>query len=95
VFFSKGSRGPSDIVAIKNDLIWLIQIKSSNKIPKIQGYEIYNLIKMSDKINNSFPILALVTPKLLCNINDNSLFYGDCLLNFYSLPDWKSISLLQ
>ena len=94
VFFSKGSKGPSDVVAMKNGLIWLIQIKSSSKIPKIQGYEIRNLIKMSDKINNSFPVLALVTPNLSCNVNDNSLFCGDCLLNFYSLPEWKSIALL-
>ena len=28
VYFSKGSRGPSDIVAMKDQLIWLIQIKS-------------------------------------------------------------------
>lgn len=94
VFFSKGSKGPSDIVAMKNGLIWLIQIKSSSKIPKIQGYEIRNLIKMSDKIINSFPVLALVTPNLSCNVNDNSLFCGDYLLNFYSLPDWKSTALL-
>ena len=51
VYFSKGSRGPSDIVAIKNEMIWLIQIKSSTKIPKIHGYEIQNLIKLSDKID--------------------------------------------
>ncbi len=93
VYFSKGSRGPSDIVAIKNDLIWLIQIKSSTKIPKIHGYEIQNLIKLSTKINNSFPVLSLVSPKLCCNTNPNSISFGDYLLNFYSLPDWKSITL--
>ncbi len=93
VYFSKGSRGPSDIVAIKSDVIWLIQIKSSTKIPKIHGYEIHNLIKMSSKINNSFPILSLVSPKLDCNTNGNSILFGNYLLNFYLLPDWKSVAL--
>jgi hypothetical protein len=93
IYFSKGSRGPSDIIAIKNDIIWLIQIKSSTKIPKIRGYEINNLIKLSNKINNSFPILSLVNPNIRCNVNPNSIFCGDYLLNFYLLPDWKSITL--
>lgn len=93
IYFSKGSRGPSDIIAIKNDTIWLIQIKSSTKIPKIRGYEINNLIELSNKINNSFPILSLVNPNIMCNINPNSIFCGDYLLNFYLLPDWKSITL--
>jgi hypothetical protein len=94
IYFSKGSRGPSDIIAIKNDIIWLIQIKSSTKIPKIHGYEINNLIKLSNKINNSFPILSLVGPNIRCNLNPNSIVCGDYLLNFYLLPDWKSITLL-
>ncbi len=93
VYFSKGSRGPSDIVAIKNNAIWLVQIKSSTRIPKIQGYEIRNLIKMSNKINNSFPILSLVSPKLDCNANDNFISFGNYSLNFYLLPDWKSVTL--
>ena len=93
VYFSKGSRGPSDIVAIKNDVIWLIQIKSSARIPKIHGYEIRNLIKMSDKINNSFPVLSLVSPKLDCISNENSFIVGDYMLNFYLLPGWKRVTL--
>jgi Holliday junction resolvase len=93
VYFSKGSRGPSDVVAIKNDAIWLIQIKSSAKIPKIHGYEIRNLIKMSNKINNSFPVLSLVSPKLDCNPNEDSIICGDYMLNFYLLPDWKSVTI--
>jgi Holliday junction resolvase len=93
VYFSKGSRGPSDIVAIKNEMIWLIQIKSSTKIPKIHGYEIQNLIKLSDKIDNSFPVLSLVSPNISCNAHANSVSSGDYLLNFYLLPDWKNIPL--
>jgi len=78
---------------MKDDLIWLIQIKSSTTIPKIHGYEISNLIKLSNKINNSFPVISLVSPKLFCNINKNTAFLGNYLLNFYLLPEWKSISL--
>ncbi len=93
VYFSKGSRGPSDIIAIKNDVIWLVQIKSSTRIPKIRGCEIHNLIEMSNKINNSFPILSLISPKLGCNANANSILFGNYSLNFYLLPDWKSVTL--
>ncbi len=93
VYFSKGSRGPSDIIAIKNDVIWLIQIKSSTRIPKIRGFEIHNLIKMSNKINNSFPILSLISPKLDSNANANTILFGNYSLSFYLLPDWKSVTL--
>ena len=93
IYFSKGSRGPSDIIAIKNDIFWLIQIKSSTKIPKIHGYEIHDLIKLSKKLQNSFPVLAFIAPNMCCNINTNSIFFGDYLLNFYLLPEWKSITL--
>ncbi len=93
VYFSKGSRGPSDIVAIKNEIIWLIQIKSSTKIPKIHGYEIQNLIKLSEKINNSFPVLSLVSPNMSCSTDADSISSGDYLLNFYLLPEWKNITL--
>ena len=93
VYFSKGSRGPSDIIAIKNDVIWLIQIKSSTRIPKIRGCEIHNLIKMSNKINNSFPILSLIRPQLDSNANANSILFGNYSLSFYLLPDWKGVTL--
>ena len=95
VYFSKGSRGPSDIVAIKDQLIWLIQIKSSTKIPKIRGYEIQNLIKLSYKIDNSYPILSIINPKSCCPVNKNSISLGKYFLNFYLLPQWKSIALPQ
>ena len=93
VYFSKGSRGPSDIIAIKNDVIWLIQIKSSTRIPKIRGCEISNLIKMSNKINNSFPILSLISPRLDRDANANSILFGSYSLSFYLLPDWRSVTL--
>lgn len=93
VYFSKGSRGPSDIVAIKNGSIWLIQIKSSTKIPKIRGYEITNLIKLSRKVKNSFPVISLIAPKSCCIAKENCVSVGDYFLNFYLLPEWKSITL--
>lgn len=93
VYFSKGSRGPSDIVAIKNEVIWLIQVKSSSKIPKIRGYEISNLIELSNKVNNSFPIISLIVPKSCSFSKDNSVSIGDYFLNFYLLPEWKRITL--
>ena len=93
VYFSKGSRGPSDIVAIKNGSIWLIQVKSSTKIPKIRGSEINNLIKLSNKINNSFPILSLISPQSCCISKYDSISFGDYFLNFYLLPEWKDIAL--
>ncbi len=93
IYFSKGSRGPSDVVAIKNNIFWLIQIKSTTKIPKIHGYEIVNLVNMSKKIKNSFPILSLVTQNMSSNVNPNSIVLGDYVINFYLLPNWKSLSL--
>ncbi len=94
ILFSKGSRGPADIIARKNNKTLLIQVKSSTKIPKIHGYEIQNLIKMSNKITDSYPVVLLVHPQLNCNLVDNSIIVGNYLLNFFLLPDWKSISII-
>ncbi len=95
VFFSKGSRGPADIIAQKNNTTLLIQVKSSTKIPKIYGYEIQDLVKMSNKISCSFPILLLVHPYLECNVFDNSIVIGNYLLNFFLLPEWKNINIVE
>ncbi|MGD9672634.1 MAG: hypothetical protein AB7U98_04035 [Candidatus Nitrosocosmicus sp.] len=91
VFFSKGSKGPADIVAKQNDIILLVQVKSSTKIPRIHGCEIQQLIQMADKISNSYPILSLIHPQLNCNTNNNTIFLGNYLLDFFLLPDWISI----
>ena len=95
VFFSRGSRGPADIVANRDNTFLLIQVKSSTKIPKIRGAEIQNLIHMSKKISNSYPLLSFVHPHLECNLNDNSIIFGNYLINFFILPQWESVNFLK
>lgn len=92
VFFSKGSRGPADIVAKQHDVLLLIQVKSSTKIPRIRGAEIHALLQMSNNISNSYPILTLVHPNLDCNTNGNTVAFGNYSLNFFLLPEWTSIN---
>ena len=94
VFFSKGSRGPADIVARRDDILLLIQVKSSTKIPKIRGAEIQNLIQMSEKISNSYPLLSFVHPHIECNVNNNSIIFGNYLINFFILPQRESFNFL-
>lgn len=91
VFFSRGSRGPADIVAKQDNTILLIQVKSSTKIPRIRGREIQNLIQMANKISNSYPVLSLVHPQLNCNTNNNTVSLGNYSLNFFLLPEWISV----
>ncbi|TVP39745.1 hypothetical protein [Candidatus Nitrosocosmicus arcticus] len=95
VFFSKGSRGPADIVASRDNTFLLIQVKSSTKIPRIRGAEIQGLIQMSKKISNSYPLLSLVHPHLECNVNNNTILFGNCLINFFILPQWESVDFLK
>jgi Holliday junction resolvase len=95
VFFSKGSRGPADIIASRDNTLLLIQVKSSTKIPKIRGAEVHNLIQMSKKISNSYPLLSLVHPHLECNVNNNTILFGNYLINFFILPRWDSVDFLK
>ena len=95
VFFSKGSRGPADIVASRNNIYLLIQVKSSTRIPKIRGTEIRNLIQMSEKISNSYPLLSFVHPHIECNVNNNSIIFGNYIINFFILPQWESVDFLK
>ena len=91
VFFSKGSKGPADIVAKHDNTILLVQVKSSTKVPRIRGHEIQDLVQMAKKISNSFPLLSLVHPQLNCNSNNNAISFGNYSLNFFLLPEWISI----
>jgi Holliday junction resolvase len=95
VFFSKGSRGPADIIASRDNTLLLIQVKSSTKIPKIRGAEVHNLIQMSKKISNSYPLISLVHPHLECNVNNNTILFGNYLINFFILPRWDSVDFLK
>ena len=83
------------IVAKQDNTILLIQVKSSTRIPRIRGREVHNIIQMANKIRNSYPILSLVHPNLECNINKNTISFGNYLLNFYLLPEWISIDPIK
>jgi Holliday junction resolvase len=59
---SRGSRGPADIIATRASTKWLIQVKSSRKIPSLKGQELENLIKMA-QCADGLPVIATVQPK--------------------------------
>src|SRR5215475_11753794 len=56
---SKGSRGPADIIAMRDRIKWLIQIKSSILIPRIKNYEIKRLIELAELVCASAVIATL------------------------------------
>jgi Holliday junction resolvase len=56
---SKGSRGPADIIATKMSTKWLIQVKSSTKIPRLKGYEVKRLVELSRVVSGSAVIATL------------------------------------
>lgn len=94
IFFSNGSRGPADIIATKNNIMLLIQVKASTKIPKIKGYEVQRLLEFSNKILHGFPIISLVHPNIKSDFTNDSVPLGNYLLNFFLLPRWESITYL-
>ena len=104
---SKNSRGPADVIALldsdKKQRKWLIQVKSSRKIPRIKGHEILRLIA-SASIVRSDPIVATLHPIIgnemgqLINlsktvIHDSKLATGDrrFTVTFFHLPYWNII----
>jgi Holliday junction resolvase len=62
VQLSRGSRGPADIIATRGSTKWLIQVKSSRKIPRLKGQELEYLRKMAESADG-LPIVATVQPK--------------------------------
>ena len=40
---SRGSRGPADIIATRDFIKWMIQVKSSTGITHLKGYEVKRL----------------------------------------------------
>jgi Holliday junction resolvase len=62
VQLSRGSRGPADIIATRRSTKWLIQVKSSRKIPSLKGQELNRLREMA-KSAGGLPIVATVQPK--------------------------------
>jgi Holliday junction resolvase len=99
---SKGSRGAADIIAIRNSIKWLIQVKSSNLIPRIRGYEIKRLTEAAKLVNASAVIATLQPSQTIMNhdfgrnrnshINDGVYHIGIYSLIFYLLPNWSRIS---
>jgi Holliday junction resolvase len=101
--FSKGSRGPADLIATRNSTVWLIQVKSSTTLPKLKGYEVKRLKEMAN-ISGGLAVIAILRPDYKENPNKNSLsLKGDderiCEINlgrysifFYSLDSWKAIT---
>jgi Holliday junction resolvase len=102
---SKGSRGPTDLIATRNSTVWLIQVKSSTTLPKLKGYEVKRLKEMAN-ISGGLPVIAILRPSYGENLNDNSLPMKKderiCEINlgrysifFYSLDSWKAITPSQ
>ena len=107
VRLSKNSRGPADVIALldsdKKQRKWLIQVKSSRKIPRIKGHEILRLIA-SASIAGGDPIVATLHPIIgnetdqLINlsktvIHDSKLATSDrrFAVTFFHLPYWNII----
>jgi Holliday junction resolvase len=62
VQLSRGSRGPADLIATQGLDKWLIQVKSSNKIPSLKGRELKQLRIMARRANGH-PVIATVQHK--------------------------------
>lgn len=60
--FSKGSRGPADIIATyKKYTKWLIQVKSSTGFAHLKGYDVKRLRKES-QISGGLAVIAILQP---------------------------------
>jgi len=106
VQLSRESRGPADIIAIRDSTKWLIQVKSSRKIPNLKGHEIKYLRKMAESAYG-LPVIATVQAKETVLVasppsaHEQILTRGidggkqnesiDYGIFLYSLEDWKQI----
>jgi Holliday junction resolvase len=107
VRLSKNSRGPADIVAVLDSINkqrkWLIQVKSSRRIPRIKGHEILRLISAAS-IAEGEPIIATLHPtfgndtgQFINHSNDVNydfnLVHSDrrFAVSFFYLPNWSMI----
>ncbi|MGH9953099.1 MAG: hypothetical protein ACRD5J_15895 [Nitrososphaeraceae archaeon] len=107
VRLSKNSRGPADIIAVfnsrNNQKKWLIQVKSSRKIPRIKGYEIVRLTAAAT-IAGGDPIVATLHPMIVNESKELTNFSEDIdhdsslaisnrrfAIAFFYLPDWSII----
>ena len=105
VQLSKGSRGPADIIATRDFKKWLIQVKSSNLIPRLKGSEVKRLRKMAQRdrghavIATLQPIETVIGTSMTDEQNILGLYtkdtailqFGNYAMSFYSLIDWKRL----
>jgi|SRR5215831_12997905 Holliday junction resolvase len=99
---SKGSRGPADIIATRDRAKLLIQVKSSNLVPRLKGYEIKRLIVLAELVRGS-AVIATLQPSFTAlsdpkegqyhDSTDGIYHIGDYSLNFYVLPNFNRLAL--
>lgn len=92
---SKGSKGPTDIIASHDSAKWFIQVKSSTGIPRLKGYELKRLREMAE-ISGGLAVIAILCPGELNDLsckseNQCSCSLGNYTIHFYSLDGWKRI----
>jgi Holliday junction resolvase len=102
---SRGSRGPADIIATRDFIKWMIQVKSSTKIARLKGYEVKRLQEMAQRdggqavIATLQPIETVIIRSMTEEQNALGLYtkdpavlqFGNYAMSFYSLIDWKTL----
>jgi Holliday junction resolvase len=92
------------MIATRRSTKWLIQVKSSRKIPSLKGQELDRLREMA-KSAGGLPIVATVQPKEMAIVvsteeargvdsNDDAGRRGESTpygIFLYSLVDWKIV----
>jgi hypothetical protein len=84
VNLSPGSRGPADIIATCNAARWFIQVKASNGVPRLRGYEIKRLMDLAN-CANGVPVIATYQPF------DKGFTTGNYSILFYLLDSWHQL----
>ena len=102
---SRGSRGPADIIATRDFIKWMIQVKSSTKIARLKGYEVKRLQEMAQR-DGGQPVIATLQPietAIIRSMTEEQnalglytkdpavLQFGNYAMSFYSLIDWKTL----
>jgi Holliday junction resolvase len=82
IALSRGSRGPADIIANRDNTYWFIQVKSSSGVPRIKGYEIKRLKEIA-AIKGGLPVVSTLQPF------HNGFSTGNYSILFYMLDNWQ------
>ena len=93
IWLSKGSRGPADIIATQQSRKWLIQVKSSMKIPRLKGYEVKRL-RETALIAGGLAVIATLKPTeaMVDTKTVEGITVGNYVITFYSLLNWNRIT---